>query len=104
LLRFGFVEKFIRKMCAYNVDEIDSSSQFHQHFTSSFCANILASKKLQSQTLIREKMRKALLCEIGTRKMLMKLTPWLVGGVTIAARWKYFNNFLTCSVICYKQF
>jgi len=31
-------------------------SQFHQHFISSFCANILLPKKLQSQTVIREKL------------------------------------------------
>jgi len=33
------------------------------------------SKKLQSQIVIREKLRKALSCEKGARKMLMKLTP-----------------------------
>jgi len=47
-------------------------SKFHQHFTSSFCADIL-SLKLQSQTVIREKLHKAFLYEKG--KVLMKLTP-----------------------------
>jgi len=51
---------------------IDSCGQFHQHI-SSFCTNILTPKKLYSQTEIREKLCKALLCEKGERKM--KLTP-----------------------------
>jgi len=34
-------------------------------------------KKTQSQTVISEKLRKALLYEKGARKMLMKLTPGL---------------------------
>jgi len=33
-----------------------TSCQFHQHFTSSFCADILATKKLQSQTATIEKL------------------------------------------------
>jgi len=37
---------------------------------SSFCT-----KKLQSQTVIREKLQKALLYNKGARKMLMKFTP-----------------------------
>jgi len=80
----------------------DIYSQFHEHFTSSFCAFILLpknyrsyacfkarnmyqpchiivgkmeKKKLQSQTVIREKLSKALLYEKGVDKMLMKLTP-----------------------------
>jgi hypothetical protein len=35
-------------------------SQFHQHFTGSFCVNILAKKKLQIQTETQEKLRKTL--------------------------------------------
>ncbi len=36
-------------------------SQFHKHFTISFCANILSQKKkIQSQTVIREKLCKIL--------------------------------------------
>jgi len=35
-------------------------SQFHQHFTSSFCPDILSPKKFQIQTVIRE----TLLCII----------------------------------------
>jgi len=56
-------------------------NQFHQHFTSSFQqVNILSPKKSQSQTVIREKLRKALLYKKGrpyksSRKMTMKLTP-----------------------------
>jgi len=50
-------------------------SPFHQHLTSSFCANILTPKKLQSQTVIREKLQKAPLYKKGARKMLMKLIP-----------------------------
>jgi hypothetical protein len=42
---------------------------------SSFCANNLAPKKLQSQTVIREKLCKALMYEKVTSKMLMKVTP-----------------------------
>jgi hypothetical protein len=51
-----------------------SSSQFHQHFLSIFCADNLLHKKIQSQTVIREKLRKALSCEKVLSKMLMKLT------------------------------
>ena len=50
-------------------------SQFHQHFTNSFCANDLALKKIQSQTVISKKLRKILSYKKGTSKMLMKLTP-----------------------------
>jgi hypothetical protein len=39
----------------------ESWSQFHQHLTNSFCANILLSKKLQSQTVNRVKQFKTLL-------------------------------------------
>jgi len=46
--------------------------QFHQHFTSSFC--IFLTKKLQRQTVIREKRCKALSYKKCARKMLMKLT------------------------------
>jgi len=51
------------------------SSQIHQKFMSIFCADILAQKNLQSQTVIREKLCKILLYEKGTCEMLMKLTP-----------------------------
>jgi len=43
--------------------------KFHQHFTSSFCADILL-----SQTVIREKLLKALLNKKCEHKMLMKLS------------------------------
>jgi len=32
-----------------NVGEIDTFSQFHQHFTSSFCANILLQKNYKAK-------------------------------------------------------
>jgi len=51
-----------------------SLSQFHQHFMSSFWAYILSSKN-QSQTVIREKLRKALSHKKVSSKMLIKLTP-----------------------------
>jgi len=47
----------------------------HQHFTSSFWANILSPKKLQSQSVARKKLLKALLYEKGESKMLMKWIP-----------------------------
>jgi len=50
--------------------------QLHQHFMSSFCAKILVSKKLQSQTETREKLCKTLSYKKGTCKMLMKLSPF----------------------------
>jgi len=37
------------------------SSQFRQHFTSSFCTDIFAPKILQNQAVTREKLCKALL-------------------------------------------
>jgi len=51
-----------------------SRCQFHQHFTSSFCADILLPKKLQSQNVSREKLRKVLLFKKDMCKMLIKLT------------------------------
>jgi len=42
---------FVQKIRTYNVDEIDTYSEFHQHFTSNFCANFLLLKKLQTQTV-----------------------------------------------------
>ncbi len=47
-------------------------NQFHQHFTSSFCVDILSPK---NQTVFREKLRKGLLYEKDAQKMLMTLTP-----------------------------
>jgi len=45
-----------------------SCSQFHQHFTSSFCFNIILSKNLQRQTVIKEKLFKIL----SYKKLLVK--------------------------------
>jgi len=82
-LRFGFVERFIRKTRADDVHEIDYSSQFHQQFTSSFCADIFAPKnKLQIQTVTRKKLRKTLSYVKGTRKMPMKLTPGVLESIS----------------------
>jgi hypothetical protein len=89
-LRFGFVERFIRKTRADDVHEIDYSSQFHQQFTSSFCADIFAPKnKLQIQTVTREKLFKTRSYVKGTRKMPMKLTP---GVNFINIFWVHFLN------------
>jgi len=43
-LEFGFERTFVQKINAYNVDEIDTWSQSHQHFTSSLCNNIFSPK------------------------------------------------------------
>jgi len=51
-----------------------SSSQFHQNFTSSFCANIFSTKKLQNQTVTREKLHKTLPYKTVVRKMLVELS------------------------------
>jgi len=51
-----------------NFKTSDPWCQFHQHFRQTFCA-----KKLQSQNVIREKLRKRLLYKKGALKMLMKL-------------------------------
>jgi len=32
---------FVQKICAYNVDEIDTCSQFHQHFMQEFFIQML---------------------------------------------------------------
>ena len=42
---------------------------------STFCSNILLTKKIQSQTVSREKQSKTLLYKKCARKMLVKLTP-----------------------------
>jgi hypothetical protein len=54
-------------------------SKFYQHFTSSFCADNPQHKKLQSQTVIREKLS----YKNCARKMLMKSTPdlWIFADV-----------------------
>jgi hypothetical protein len=49
--------------------------QFHQHFMSDFCTNILEIKIFQSQTVTIEKLHKKVLYEKVLSKMLMKLTP-----------------------------
>jgi len=47
---------------------------------SGFCANILSPKNYKSQTLIREKLLKALSFKKCSQKMLMKLTPVFLRG------------------------
>jgi len=56
------------------LNERMTCSQFHRHFTSSFCVNILLPKSHKAN-LIREKLQKALSDKKGLSKMLMKLTP-----------------------------
>jgi len=58
------------KKCLQEFGEIETCSQFYQHFGSSFYADIL-STKLQSQTVIKEK----LLYKKTVCKMLLKLKP-----------------------------
>jgi len=55
--------------------DCDACSQFHQHFISCFCVNIHLTKKLQSQSVITEKLWETLLYEKSAHKMLVKLTP-----------------------------
>ena len=50
-------------------------SQFHQQFTSSFCADCHSSKKIQTQTVRTEKLRKTLSYYKAACKILLKLTP-----------------------------
>jgi len=47
---------------------------FINNLRTAFAKEILAAKKLPSQTVIREKLSKALLYENGTHKLLIKLT------------------------------
>jgi hypothetical protein len=47
--------ELLQKRLLKNVDEIDTCSQFHKHLISSFCADILVPKKLQSQIVTIEK-------------------------------------------------
>jgi len=65
---------FVRKICTFNVDEIDGRCQFYQYFTRFFCQYPFA-KKLISQAVTKKKHKKALSYEKFERKMLMKLTP-----------------------------
>ena len=49
-------------------------SQFHQHITSSFFTNFFSPKKLQTQTVSAENLRKTLSYQKFARNMLVKLT------------------------------
>jgi len=55
---------------------ITACSQFHQNFTSSFAPVLFHQKKLQSQTVIREKLHETLLYN---KLMVVKLFPKLCG-------------------------
>jgi hypothetical protein len=61
------------------VISVPESLDFLQSISSKFYKQLLrqysCAKKLQNQTVIREKLHKTLLDKKGTRKMLMKLTP-----------------------------
>jgi len=52
--------------------------KFFNILRATFLRQYTFAKKTQSQTVIREKLRKALLYEKGARKMSMKLTPGLI--------------------------
>jgi len=55
---------------------MDTCCQFHRHFTSSFCTDILSPKNYKAnQNVSREKLHTVLTYEKGPCKMLMKLTP-----------------------------
>jgi len=45
-----YVEKttFVQKIHTYNVDEIDTRCQLHQHFSQAFFADIFAAKKFKA--------------------------------------------------------
>jgi len=64
----------LAKSCSFGKIS-DRSSQFHQDFTCSFCADSLEPKNLQSQNVIREKLCKTLSSTKVARKMLVKSTP-----------------------------
>ena len=65
-LRWRYAEKELQKN--------STLGPFNQHFTRSFCANILLTKK-SNLSLSTEKQLKILLYKKAARKMLMKLTP-----------------------------
>jgi len=60
---------FVQKTRTFNVDEIDTNSQFHRHLLAAF-APIFFCQKITKPTVIRENSRKN-----GMGKMLVKLTP-----------------------------
>jgi len=54
---YMYIEKaatttFVWKIHANNIDEIDTCSQFHHHFKSSFCADILLPKNYKAKLLL----------------------------------------------------
>ncbi len=57
------------------VAETESWGQCHQHFMSSFCANILAPKYYKAKLEIEKGFAKHFCTKKVSHKMLMKLTP-----------------------------
>ncbi len=49
--------KKMAQMRSKNVDEIDSSSKFHQHYTRSFCTSIFAPKKYKPKSKYKKVLR-----------------------------------------------
>jgi hypothetical protein len=66
---------YIKSNIFFEVHFRQTCRQFHQHFTSSFRADILLTKNYKAKLLSREKLRKTLSNKKGVSKMLMKLTP-----------------------------
>jgi hypothetical protein len=71
--RTNFFELFVNNLAP----DRPNCSQFHQHLDEQLLRPYSCAKKLQSQNVTREKLRKRLLYEKGDWKMLMKLTPGL---------------------------
>jgi len=66
LLNFGLKQQNGAYMCC----------QFYEHFFSSFCANFLLSKKSQSQTVSRKRLRKTLFVQKAVSKFLGAIETW----------------------------
>jgi len=71
--KIGTFRKILKEKDHWNIEKchksknnnqtLSTSSQFHQHFTNSFWADIFFCQNISRQTVIREKLRKALLYE-----------------------------------------
>ncbi len=57
--------------------------QFYEHFFSSFCANFLLSKKSQSQTVSRKRLRKTLFVQKAVSKFLGAIETWCASNSRI---------------------
>jgi len=83
------VGNFKLKSCPMNVDKIDTCSQFHQYFTSSFCANFFH-QKFTNTNCKHKKGSKTLWNKNSASKMLVKLTPehnWIVFLLHLHSCW-----------------